>query len=264
MHQEDVGPSIASQMFRKISNNPDVSFKWRAIVSEFIGTAFYVFLGAMCQIVAAPNGVRTQLGNIIIALGHAFALVGVTHTFYPISGAHINPVVTISTIVTRNIGVIPGILYISAQLLGGILAAALVLLFAGSDSHLGSFETNDQWRAFGLEITLTYILMTVYLGSTIRSQFLKEDSGLEPVTYLFAHIPVGLIIGSCQLAGPLSGACLNPARVFGPELVSWNFKTYSWIYYTGPVVGGVLASLTFEFVLWTKPQHQTYLSLNRS
>ncbi len=119
-----------------------------------------------------------------------------------------------------------GLLYVVAQILGGIAGAGWTLLFAGnSNAHLGAYELLDRnqfAKGFGIEILLTFILVTVYFGVSIKPTHLNEDTGLEPLTSLFAHVPIGYALGACLMAVPLTGACMNPARAFGPELVSWR------------------------------------------
>jgi glycerol uptake facilitator-like aquaporin len=261
---------------QSITSNPDIAFHWRSVVGEFLATMIYVFLSTMSYTFSHPDDKPIPNADLISALGNILALVSVTHTFLPISGAHLNPaglsdnmrsniyvIVTISTMVTRNVGVVAGLLYIVAQILGGITGAAWTLLFAGkTNAHLGAFElsdTNQFLRGFGVEIMLTYIYVTVYFGVAIKATHLSEDTGLEPLTSLFAHVPIGYAMGACVMAGPLTGACINPARAFGPELVSWSWKSYSWIYYVGPLIGGFMAGIIFEFIL-TKPR-RSYIRL---
>jgi len=250
-----------------IANNPDIAFNWRSVVGEFLATMIYVFLSTISYVFSHPDPTSplkpSPNANIISGLANMFALTAVIHTFYPISGAHVNPAVTLATMFTRNIGVLTGLLYIVAQMLGGIAGAAITLLIAGkTNARLGAFElllTDQFLRGFALEIVLTFILVTVYFGVSIKAQHLNEDTGLEPITSLFAHVPIGNAVGACLLAGSLTGGCLNPARALGPELLSWSWQSYSWIYYVGPLIGGVIGGIIFEFIL-TKPR-RSYKSI---
>ncbi len=76
---------------RALASNPDVSFSWRAVLGELIATMIYVFLSTMAHVLSHPDSGPIENANLISSLGHILALVSVTHTFHPVSGAHVNP-----------------------------------------------------------------------------------------------------------------------------------------------------------------------------
>lgn len=249
--------------------NKDIVFKWRAVLAEFIGTLIFVFIGTMSAVTAIPADPKLKPENMLlkVALGHIFALIIIIHAFGPISGAHVNPAVTLATMVTRHVGIMTGLLYMIAQLLGGIAGAALTLFIGGRNpAELGAFVMGDDyknkvWEGFALEIILTVILVMTIFGTAVKSQHLSEDTGLEAMTGLFGF-PIGIALGACIFAGgSVTGASMNPAHALGPYLLSWYWPNYCWIYFTAPFIGAVIGGVLYEFVL-TKPRpRRSYIKL---
>lgn len=175
---------------------------------------------------------------MITALGH-------------ISGGHFNPAVTIAALFTKKIGNELGLLYIISQLLGGIFGAFL-LMTAAPDSlwrpvdlgtpAVSSFITAS--NAVVIEAVLTFFLVFVIFGVAIdpRNQ-MKPVAGLA----IGLTITLGVLMG-----GPLTGAAMNPARAFGPALLSLSWGDHL-VYWIGPILGGVIAGLAYDAAFLQKP-----------
>jgi aquaporin Z len=218
----------------------------RPLIAEFIGVFMLVFIGGGAIIINAYKDGSVGLGGIAAASGLAYAL-AVTATM-GISGGHINPAVTIGLWSVGRINALKAGLYIVAQLLGGV-CAALVLkglfptgaaevrqygaLSLGADTTLAT--------AILLEAVMTFFLALAVMGTVVDSAAPKVGG--------FA---VGLTLWMCILAGgPLTGAALNPARTFGPALVS-GFWVGQVAYWVGPILGAVVAMQVYQrFLLRT-------------
>jgi aquaporin-4 len=183
----------------------------------------------------------------MISLAHGAAIGIMIYAFGHISGAHINPAVTIAMLVTRNIKGKDAAGYIGAQIVGAILAASAhmaILPEAGAAVNFGTQGGPSEFLNFsaasglGVEIILTFFLVTtIFLAAVHR----KAAAGM-------AGIAIGGMIFLLHLVGvPLTGASMNPARTLGPAIVSgqWDFH---WIYWVGPIVGAVIAGLIMQYV----------------
>ncbi len=140
-------------------------------------------------------------------------------------------------------------------MIGAIAGTALTFVIEGNDgSKLGSLSLSkdEPLRGLLLEIIMTFILVTVVFGVGIKAQHFPEDPRLEPLTAAFAALPVASAVAAMISAGALTGTGMNPARSFGPELLSNNWNKNSWVYYVGPILGGILAAANYEFVLTKK------------
>jgi len=210
------------------------------------------------------------------SLGHIFGLIVTIHVFAPISGGHVNPAVTVCVLVTRNIGIMSGVLYLIAQCLGATVGSALTLWVAGGiDGAVVQLNDDDvitALRGFTSEMILTFMFVTTIFGAAVKVKHLNTQSystaphpgqdklveteskiflevNFEPIAKIVSALYIGLALGANAMAGALTGACMNPARALGPMLISWSFYKHAWIYYTAPFLGAILAALMFEFVL---------------
>jgi aquaporin Z len=216
----------------------------RRLVAEAVGTFGLVFIGAAVVVVNGgfPN---SGIGLLGIALAHAVVLSVMISATMTISGGHLNPAVTIGFLVTRRIDVATAAAYIVTQLAAASLGALLVqLLFpraAVRTALLGvpviaNSVTLEQ--AIGIELILTFFLVSAVFG-TIVSADAPRVAGFGVGLVLLFDILVG---------GPLTGAAMNPARAFGPALVSGQWLGHV-VYWVGPIVGGILAALLWQYVL---------------
>ncbi|MGK7933723.1 MAG: MIP/aquaporin family protein [Microcystaceae cyanobacterium] len=201
------------------------------VLAEGLGTFILVFAGTGAIMV---NGMT---GGVITHLGVSFVFGAVVaamiYTTGHISGAHLNPAVTLgfwSSQVLPTRKVLP---YIMGQFSGGILASLLLRLSLGNIANLGStLPLDDNWlQSLILETVLTFILMCVILGSGLDRR--------SPVG--FAGLAIGLTVGlEAACMGPITGASMNPVRSLAPAIVAHLWQ-HQWLYVVGPIVGGQLA-----------------------
>jgi aquaporin TIP len=214
---------------------------FRRCVAEFIGAFTLIFVAVSATLVAGNDIVAVAFANGLVI---AVMVSAVGH----ISGGHFNPAITIGFVITRRIAPVLAGLYILAQLLGATAGALLVraVFPDGIDTALGVPQLSDRLtvgQGVLVEGILTFFLVWVVFATAVdpRGTF-KSIAGLA----------IGLTITLDVLAGgPLTGAAMNPARAFGPELVDGMWDD-GWIYYVGPIVGGAVAALAYE-LLYLRP-----------
>lgn len=229
----------------------------RAWFAESVATFALVFFGPLSVTLAAAifgAGLSIE-GIIMISLGHGAAIGLMVYTFGHVSGAHINPAVTIPMIITRKIGIKDGVGYIVFQIIGAIAAAfahKTILPEMGAKVNFGTqggpseLLNHDAMTGLGVEIILTFFLVTVIFMAAVHK---KAAAG-------FAGIAIGGMIFLIHLVGvPLTGASVNPARTFGPALVS-GFWEFHWIYWVGPIIGGIIAGIIMNYVFVKKAEQQ--------
>lgn len=214
---------------------------FRAPVAEFIGTLLFVLVGAG-SVVANVSGAA---GNLGIALAHGIGLAVIVTIMMPISGGHINPAVSVALWIGKQIDAKTLGRYVLAQLLGAIVGALLIkALFPASLARIASLGTPQMSGAMGLfggialEALFTFFLVSAVYGTAVNPQAQRVGG--------FA---IGLAVLTCALGGGvLTGAVMNPARAFGPALVSWDWHTQA-VYWIGPLLGGSVAALLWHYVL---------------
>jgi len=219
---------------------------WRPALAELVGTFIFFFIGAGSivadQWLVSHNS--AGIGLIGVALAHGLVLSLMVSATGAISGGHLNPAVTISFWLTRRIETVTAIAYIVAQLIGGIIAG-LVLRAIFPDSvwqpvHLGTPAVAPE-VSFGtavlVEAVLTFILVFCIFGTAVDDRAPRSIAGFGIGLAILIDILVG---------GPLTGASMNPARTFGPAVAS-GFWDNHLVYWIGPIVGGGLAALLYEY-----------------
>ncbi|KAJ7544847.1 hypothetical protein O6H91_09G096000 [Diphasiastrum complanatum] len=229
---------------------PDVL---RAVLAEFFATFLFVFAGVGSAIAYGkilPPGDLTPAGLVAIALAHGIALFVVITATANISGGHVNPAVTLGLAVEGQITFLRGSLYWIAQLLGSA-AASLILKFITSGEvvpvhALGAKEsviTGLVW-----EIVTTFGLVFTVYATAVDSRAKGTVGGIAPIAIGF------IVLANILAAAPFSGASMNPARSFGPALVTWNWQNH-WIYWVGPLIGGSLAGWTYGEIFLVPVTH---------
>lgn len=203
-------------------------------LAEFIGTFALVFCGTGAIIVNQQT--EGSLGLVGIALAFGIIISAMIYIFGNISGAHINPSVTIALAIGKLTTIKEAIFYISAQVLGAVLASGLLKFMFPENLTLGAtIPSGELLQSFILEFILTFFLMLTIFGVTSKKKF-SNISGLI----------IGLVVaGIILFAGPISGGSFNPARSFAPALLSGNF-TALWIYLTAPTLGAILAMFVWK------------------
>ena len=215
----------------------------RKAAAEFIGTFALIFFG-VGAIVAAHGIHDTAL--IGVAMAHGLAIAIMVSALGHISGGHFNPGITLGVLVTRRIGLSLAVVYWIAQLAGATCAALLVkLLLPRVDTNIVQLGVPalgggvDAASGVVLEGIFTFFLVWAVFATAIdpRGTF-KAIAGFA----IGLTITMGILFGA-----PLTGAAMNPARAFGPQLVQ-NDWTNAWVWYVGPLVGGALAGLAYHFL----------------
>ena len=203
-------------------------------IAELIGTFALVFCGTGSIIIndvtnggVSHVGIATTFGAIVTVMIYAFQ---------NISGAHINPAVSIAYALTDRFNKTNLVGYIGAQLFGGFLATGVLKFLFYEHDNLGSTTPYESWhQTFVLEMILTYFLMLVIL-------FVSQNK----LTSKFTGLAVGgTVMLEAMFAGPITGASMNPARSISPAVVSGDITTL-WIYIVAPIAGAVMASLTWK------------------
>lgn len=205
--------------------------------AEFLGTFALVFAGAGAMMVDVESGGKvTQVG---IGLSSGLVVAVMVYTIGHISGAHINPAVTAGMALARRFPLSEAPLYWGSQLLGGATASLTLRGLLGNVGDMGAtLPGGSAWQSFGLEIVLTFLLMTVVMAVATDSRAIRQG----------APIAIGAIIWlETTFAGPISGASMNPARSFSPALVGWVWDSH-WIYWAAPLIGAGAASLLYQWL----------------
>ena len=206
-------------------------------VAEFIGTFTLVFAGTGAIIVnEVSGGAVTHVG---IALTFGLVVLVMIYTFGDISGAHLNPAVTVGFWAARRMSVAQVPVYISSQVIGAVAAsAALRALFPQSKLLGATLPAGSDGQSLLLEMILTFLLMLTILNVSTGA----KEKGIT------AGIAVGGLIGlEAMFAGPISGASMNPARSIAPALVAGHFE-HLWVYVVAPSVGALAAMVACRCV----------------
>ncbi len=198
----------------------------RRLAAELVGTALLVAFGCGSVMVNGLHG--TPLGLVGIALTWAMLVTVLIYTFGNLSGTQINPAVTIALWSAGRVPRGEVVPHIAAQMLGATLGSAVLLWVLGDAAGLAPTTTAlDPARAFAIEFAASFLIMVCVMGAGVDE---RTPRG-------FAALGVGLAVGVCVLvAGPLTGASMNPARSFGPALVGRTWALH-WLYWAAPVAG---------------------------
>jgi aquaporin Z len=208
----------------------DPRLEWRRLFSEMLGTFFLV-------LVAAGGAIVHSLGQISLAaavVAPGLMVMAIILFMGAVSGAHLNPAVSVAFALRRDFpwNRLPG--YVIAQLIGASLACLFLDAVFGNVHHLGATLPGSgyaDWQALLVEIVLTAGLVSVVLGTASAAQNVGA----------IAALGVGGYIALAGLwSAPVSGASMNPARSFGPALASGDFSSY-WVYVVGPIAGALIA-----------------------
>ncbi len=216
----------------------DPALEWRRLFSEVLGTFLLVLAGAGAVVVDAVAGGISRAAAVTVP---GLTVMAVILFMGGVSGAHLNPVVSIAFALRRDFPWRRCLGYVLAQLVGAALACAFLLAVFGDKGKLGATLPGagiHDWQALLIELALTAGLVSTILGTSSTAQNVGPLSALA----------VGGYIALAGLwSSPISGASMNPARSFGPDVIRGDFTSY-WVYVVGPLLGAVVA-VGFAYVL---------------
>ena len=217
----------------------DPALEWRRLFSELLGTFLLVLVGAGGGVVDAVSHGMISRAAAVTAPG--LMVIAIIMFMGAVSGAHLNPVVTIAFTLRRDFPWrrVPG--YVLVQLLGATLACLFLRVLFGKVGMLGATEPGAHirdWQAMLIELVLTAGLVSTILGTASRAQNVGALSALGVGAYI---ILAGL------WSSPVSSASMNPARSFAPDVVLGDFGHF-WVYLVGPLAGALIA-VGFAWIL---------------
>ena len=206
-------------------------------ISEFIGTFAMIFCGTGAMTINEITG--GDVTHVGIGITWGLIVMAMIYAFGEISGAHFNPAVSIAFAHAKKFSWKEVPKYIFFQVAGAFAASLLLMwLFPKSELLGATIPTVDVWRAFVLELILTFFLMVVIINVSTGS---KEVG-------MMAGIAIGsVVLLEALFAGPITNASMNPARSLAPNIVSGNIKEL-WLYILAPIIGALLAVLSCKFV----------------
>ena len=242
----------------------------RKAIAEMLGTLWLVLGGCGSAVLAAiflspfeDGVVSTGIGFLGVALAFGLTVVTAAYALGHISGGHFNPAVTVGVLVARRIEVREAIVYIVSQLVGAIIAAAIIVVIAngadgfsvGTDAGQSTLAANgfadhspggyDWLAALVAEVVLTFFFLLVILGVTGRG----APAGFAPLT-------IGLTLTLIHLISiPVTNTSVNPARSTGPALFvgGWAIEQL-WLFWLAPIVGAALAGVVHHYVIEERPE----------
>jgi len=208
----------------------------RAVAAEAIGTFALVFAGCGAIMVDAETG---ELGRVGVAITFGLVVMVMIYAVGHVSGAHLNPAVTLGFALTRHVAWSRVTAYWIAQLAGAVCAAAFLRISLGDVANVGTTQPSGSLaQSFVWELLMTALLMFVIMAVATDARAVGEA----------AAIAIGGTIGLCAMfGGPISGASLNAARSVGPALVSGELNAL-WLYILAPALGASVGALAYSLV----------------
>lgn len=209
----------------------------RKYLAEIIGTFAMVFCGTGAIIINQESG--GAITHVGVAITFGLIVAAMIYSIGDISGAHLNPAVTIAFWAAKVFPTKEIVPYITSQSVGALTASlTLKFLFPNNDALGSTLPTGLPMQSFVLELILTFILMFVILHVAKGS---KEQG-------MFAGVAIGgVVLLEAMFAGPICGASMNPIRSIAPALVSGHLE-HLWVYILAPVLGALLAVMTWMFL----------------
>ena len=211
--------------------------KMKNYIAEFIGTFAMIFCGTGAMTINEVTG--GDVTHVGIGITWGLIVMAMIYAFGEISGAHFNPAVSIAFAYAKKFSWKEVPKYIFFQVAGAFASSLLLMwLFPKSELLGATIPSVDIWRAFVLELILTFFLMVVIINVSTGS---KEIG-------MMAGIAIGsVVLLEALFAGPITNASMNPARSLAPNIVSGNIKGL-WLYILAPIIGALLAVVSCKFV----------------
>jgi len=208
--------------------------------AEFIGTFALVFCGTGAIVIDKVSG--GGVSHVGVAITFGLIVLAMIYALGDISGAHINPAVTIAFTIAGRMKGKEAVAYIASQLLGALLASLCLRLMFMQSPMLGeTMPAGSQMQSFILETILTFFLMFVIMAVSSGA----KEKGIT------AGIAVASVVGlEAMFAGPICGASMNPARSLAPAIVSCNLEIIEtqWLYIAGPIIGACVAVWAYKYI----------------
>ncbi|HEX9890429.1 MAG TPA: aquaporin [Actinomycetota bacterium] len=217
---------------------------FQRLLAEFVGALALVFIGGAAIISSQAGG-----GLITVALAHGLAIAVMVSAVGHVSGGHFNPAITIGAWVTQRIRLGDALGYLGSQLAGAAAGALLLRLSIPKElwepTSLGT-PTVTEFAGFGVgQAVLIEAVLAFFLVWVVFATAMDPDGSFGKI----AGLAIGLTIAmGVMAAGPFTGAAMNPARAFGPAVVG-GFWTNWWVWWVGPVAGGIIAALLYDSVM---------------
>ncbi|XP_031557629.1 aquaporin AQPAe.a-like [Actinia tenebrosa] len=221
---------------------------WICVLAEFLATFFFVFLTTGSAITWDPNHPPT-IEHISLSFGLSISTLAMS--ILHISGGLINPAVSVAQTVTGKISPMRGAFYMIAQVIGGIGGSAMLYVLTPSSKHgtLGATVPSvgvSTGQAFGIEFMLTFLLVLTVFACTDPK---RQHYGYE------IPLAIGFCVTVCHLIGiRFTGCGINPARSMGPAVIM-NIWTKHWVYWIGPLGGGIIAGVLYQLVFRAREDH---------
>ncbi|KAM9308549.1 aquaporin-4-like [Gastrophryne carolinensis] len=215
---------------------------WKAVSGEFVGTLVFVLFGLGSTINWTSSESPQPADLVLISLCFGYGIVTMGHCFGHISGAHLNPAVTIAFLCTRKITLAKSLFYIIAQCLGAIFGAGILYLITPSNivGNLGATLINERLsigHGLLIELIITFQLVFTVCASCDPKTKDKLPALAVGISVTFGHL----------FAINYTGASMNPARSLGPAVIVWKWNNH-WIYWIGPIVGAICAGAAYDYI----------------
>ena len=231
---------------------------WFAEAIATFGLVFFGPLSVILSVVVFGDGLSIE-AILMISLGHGAIIALMVYAFGHVSGAHINPAVTIPMMITKKISVADGVGYIVSQVIGGIIATLSLMVILPEigkpvlwGGHGGPSEllNNSVMSGFAVEVILTFFLVVVIFMTAVHKKAPKSVYGASIGGMVFLLHIVGI---------PLTGASMNPARSFAPAIVTGDagLLEIQWLYWLAPIIGGIIAGVIMNYVFINKDEAKT-------
>ncbi|KAE7996367.1 hypothetical protein FH972_001098 [Carpinus fangiana] len=245
VNESEANRNISSSSASKTSSNGggfcvSVPFMQK-LVAEMLGTYFLIFAGCAAVVVNLDKDKVVTLPGIAIVWG--LAVMVLVYSVGHISGAHFNPAVTVAFATCKRFPWKQVPAYVSAQLIGATLASGtLRLMFTGhQDQFAGTMPAGSNLQTFVLEFIITFYLMFVISGVATDNRAIGELAGLAIGSTILLNV---------MIAGPISGASMNPARTLGPAIVHSKYDSI-WVYLLATILGAISGAWVYNIIRFT-------------